>query len=211
VALGLYHHLFCLHRAWQWFFSSSIRHHWSALASFAPACIWSEHLSSWPFTFAPKCFALTVSLFQPQFPWVMLRSEVVIQSLYAGIHFCERTSLIVWLLCCGFCFFNDWTIVHFHFCLYKLNWYLAAGYLRRQRWACRFSVEVDEDGNSVRNQVSLPERLFFSPCFCSEYIHPSFPVLQKQAFHRNFYKSLMKLTHGIELYNHKVVIKSGMF
>lgn len=141
MALGLYHHLFYLHRAWQWFFSSSIRHHWSALASFAPACVWSEHLSSWSFTFAAKCFALAVSLFQPQFPWVVLRSEVVIQSLYAGIHFCERASLIVWLLCCGVCFFNDWTVIHFHFCFYKLNWYLTAGCLRRQRQACRFSME----------------------------------------------------------------------
>lgn len=79
----------------------------------------------------------------------MLRSEVVIQSSHAGIHFHKKASLIVSLLCCGVHFFNDLSIVHFHFCLCKLNWRHAAGCLRRETWACCFSMELGEDGNSV--------------------------------------------------------------
>lgn len=63
--------------------------------------------------------------------------------------------------------------MRFHFCLYKLNWYLTAGCARRERWACHFSMALDEDDNSVRNQVSLPERLRFSPCFYPEHIIPA--------------------------------------
>lgn len=122
----------------------------SVLAAFAPAYIWSEHLFSWSFTFATKCCAFAASLFQPRFLLVVLRSEVVFQSSCAGIHSSERAGLIVSLLCCGVHFFNDLTIVRFHFCLCKLNWSLTAGCLRRERWACCFSMELGEDGNSVR-------------------------------------------------------------
>jgi len=122
----------------------------SVLAAFAPADIWSEHLFSWFFTFATKCFALAASLFWPQFPLVVLRSEVVIQSSYTGIYSRTRASLIVSPLCCGVPFFNDLTIVSFCFRLCKLNWSLTAHCLRRERWACCFSMELGEDGNSVR-------------------------------------------------------------
>lgn len=111
----------------------------------------------------------------------MLESTPV-KELTSLSHFCaaEFISLMIWPLFAFISAFANWT------------------------GASLLAVWREKDGpatsqwNWVRmatllgKQVSLPEKLFFSPHFYPERIYPSFPALQRYAFHGNGCKRMMK-------------------
>lgn len=93
-------------------------------------------------------------------------------------HFCaaEFISLMMWPLFAFISAFANWTGASL-----LAVWAEKDGPAASQwNWARMATL--------FRKQVSLPERLFFSPRFHPECVYPSFPALQRHVFHGNFCK-----------------------